>query len=130
MAWSRAIWASAPSSESDSSPLKRHAIAEAAGQDQVEVRGELGEVDEQAVVAEQRLHHRFELGALLGAERPQQRLHRGHPLGELLEDVVERLGAREEPAVLGEELRDVWLVTADPVAEELVEVAHHLAVRG
>ena len=34
-----------------------------------------------------------------------QRLHRGHPLGQLVDDVVEGLGAREELAVLGQELR-------------------------
>ena len=56
------------------------AVAEAAGQQQVEVRGELGEVDQQPVVAQERLHHRFELGALLRAHRAQERLHRGHPL--------------------------------------------------
>ena len=55
-------------------------VAEPAGQQQVEVGGELGEVDQQPVVAQERLHHRLELGALLRAHRAHQRLHRGHPL--------------------------------------------------
>ena len=107
---------------------ERDALAEPAGQQQVEVRGELGEVDQQPVVAQQRLHHRLELGPLLRAHRAQERLHRGHPLRELVDDVVERPGAREEPAVLGEELRGVRVAAADPLADELVEVADHLAV--
>ncbi len=40
------------------------------------------------------------------------------------------LRPREEPAVLGEELADVRVAAADPFADELVEVAHHLAVGG
>ena len=59
---------------------ERHALAEPARQQQVEVRGQLGEVDEQAVVPEEGLHHRLELGPLLRAHRAEQRLHRGHPL--------------------------------------------------
>ena len=109
---------------------ERHPVAEAAGQQQVQVRGQLGEVDQQPVVAQERLHHRCELGALLRAHRAHQRLHGRHPLGELVDDVVERPGAREEPAVLGQELRRVRVPAADPLADELVEVAHHLAVRG
>ena len=38
----------------------------------------------------------LELRALLRRQRPHERLHRRHPLGELLDDVVERAGAREE----------------------------------
>ena len=96
---------------------ERHPIAQAAGQKQVEVRGQLGEVEQQSVVAEERLHHRLELGALLGAHRAHQRLHRSHPLRELVDDVVERLGAREEPAVLLEELGGI-------------RVADHRSARG
>ena len=126
----RSIWASAPSSPSGSSPAERDPLAQAAGQQQVEVARELGEVHAEPVVLEERVHHRLELGALLGRHRAQERLHRGHPRGELVDDVVEGPGAREEPAVLREELADVRVVAADPLAEELVEVAHHLAVRG
>ncbi len=86
---------------------ERQPLAEPARQEQVEVGGQLGEVDQQAVVLEQRLHHRLELGPLLRAHRAEQRLHRGHPRRELLDDVVEGPGAREERAVLREELRDV-----------------------
>ena len=50
--------------------------------------------------------------------------------GQLVDDVVEALGAREEPAVLGEEVAHVRVAAADPLADELVEVADHLAVRG
>ena len=109
---------------------ERHPIAEPARQQEVEVRGELGEVDQEPVVAQQRLHHRLELGALLRAHRAHQRLHRGHPLGELVDDVVEGPGAREELAVLGQELRRVRVAATDPLADQLVEVAHHLAVGG
>ena len=109
---------------------ERHPVAEPARQQQVEVRGELGEVDQEPVVAQQRLHHRLELGALLRAHRAHQRLHRGHPLGELVDDVVEGPGAREELAVLGQELRRVRVAATDPLADQLVEVADHLAVRG
>ena len=85
---------------------------------------------QEPVVAQEGVHHRLELGALLRAHRAHQRLHRGHPLGELVDDVVEGAGAREELAVLGEELRRVGVATADPLADQLVEVADHLAVRG
>ena len=86
---------------------ERHPVAEPARQQQVEVRGELGEVDQEPVVAQEGVHHRLELGALLRAHRAHQRLHRRHPLGELVDDVVEGAGAREELAVLGQELRRV-----------------------
>ena len=82
------------------------------------------------IVAEERLHHGLQLGALLRTQGAQQGLHRGHPLGELLQDVVEGDGTREEPAVCGEEWRGIRLVAADPLAEQLIEVAHHLAVGG
>ncbi len=109
---------------------ERDPIAETARQEQVEVGGELGKVDQQPVVTQERLHHRPELGALLRAHRPEERLHGGHPLCELVDDVVERPGAREEPAVLGEEPGGVGFTAADPLADELVEVAHHLPVGG
>ena len=83
------------------------ALAEAARQEQVQVRGELREVEQEPVVAQERVHHRLELGPLLGGHRAHERLHRGHPLGELVDDVVEGPRAREEPPVLGEELRGV-----------------------
>ena len=46
-------------------------------------------------------------------------------------DVVERLGAREEPAVPRQEPVDVLLrrlLARDPLLEQVVEVAHHLAL--
>ena len=109
---------------------ERDALTKAAGQEQVQVRRELGEVDQQPVVAQERLHHRFELGPLLRRHRPQEGLHRGHARGELVDDVVEALGAGEEAAVLRQELADVRVAAADPLPDELVEVADHLAVRG
>ena len=39
-------------------------------------------------------------------------------------------GAREEPAVLLEEVGRIRVATTDPLADQLVEVADHLAVRG
>ena len=109
-----------------------HAVAQPVGQQLVEVRGQLGEVPAQAVVAQQRVDRVLELGPLLRGQRAQQRLHRGHPVRQLVDDVVERLRAREELAVLGEELVDVRaarLVARQPLREELVEVADHLALR-
>ena len=110
--------------------VEPNAIAEAAGEQQVEVRGQLLEVDEQAVVAQESLHHRFELRPLFGRHRAQERLHRGHPLGQLVDDVVEALGAREEPPVYGQELSDVGVAATDALPDQLVQVADHLAVRG
>ena len=110
--------------------LEPVAVAEAVGQQRVHVRGELGEVPAQPVVPEQGVGHRLELGPLLGRHRAQQRLHRGHPLGELLDDVVEGARTREEPAVLRQELRGVRVAARHPLAQQLVEVADHLAVRG
>ena len=125
-----AIWASAPSSPSGSSPPNGTRSPRPPGSSRSRFDGELGEVDQQPVVAEERLHHRLELGPLLRAHRAHQRLHGGHPLGQLVDDVVEGLGAREEPAVLGQELAGVRVAAADPLADQLVEVADHLAVRG
>ena len=84
-------------------------LPQPAGEQLVEVRGELGEVPLEPVVAEQRVERVLELLALLGRQRPHQRLHRRHPVGELLDDVVERPRAREERAVLREELVDLGL---------------------
>ena len=109
---------------------ERDAFAQPAGQQEVEVRRQLGEIDEEAVVAQERVHHRFELGPLLGRHRAQERLHRGHPRGQLVDDVVEALGAREELAVLGQELADVGVAAPDALPDELVEVANHLPVGG
>ena len=50
-----------------------------------------------------------ELRALLRRSATHQRLHRGHPLGQLLDDVVERPGAREERAVARQEAVDIVL---------------------
>ena len=110
-----------------------HAVAEPVGQQLVEVRGQLGEVPAQAVVAQQRVDRVLELGALLRGERAHQRLHRGHPVRQLVDDVVERGRAREELAVLGEELVDVRaarLVARQPAREEPVEVLDHLPLGG
>ena len=105
-------------------------VAEPAGEEQIEVRRQLGQVDQQPVVTEQRVHHRLELGSLLRAEGAHQRLHRRHALGELVDDVVEGAGAWEELPVLREELARIGVLAADPLPDQLVEVAHHLAVRG
>ncbi len=106
------------------------ALAESTGQQLVHRRGQLGEVPAQPVVPEQGIHRVLELGPLLGRHGLEERLERGHPLGELLDDVVQALGAGEERAVLGHELRDVRIPAGDPFLEELVEVADHLPVRG
>ena len=111
-------------------PAERHPVAETARQQEVQVRGELGEVDQQPVVAQQRIHHRLELGPLGRAHRPQERLHGRHPLGELVDDVVERLRAGEERPVLGQELRRIRIATADPLPDQLVEVTDHRPVGG
>ena len=105
-------------------------LAEAAGQQLVERCRELSEVPAQPVVAQQRVHHRLELGPLLRAHRAQQRLHRGHPLRQLGDDVVEGLRAREEPAVLAQEVRDVGIAAGQPLLEQSVEVADHVAIGG
>ena len=106
------------------------AVAEPARHQLVHRGRELGQVPAQPVVAQQRVHRVLELGPLLGRHRLEERLQRGHPLGELVDDVVEGLRAREERAVLGHELRDVRIAARDPFLEELVEVADHLPVGG
>ena len=131
-AWSRPICSSAGSRPEPLLAAEVVALAEAVRHELVHVRGEPGEVPAQPVVAEQRVHHRLELGPLLGGHRAQERLHRRHPLGELLDDVVERPGAGEELAVPREEVVDLvlaGLAALQAVLEERVEVADHLAVR-
>ena len=86
-----------------------HPLPQPAGEDLVEVRGKLGEVPLEAVVAEQGVERVLELLALLGRQRSHQRLHGRHPVGELLDDVVERLRTGEERAMPREEPVDLGL---------------------
>ena len=81
IAWSRPICASAPSSAERLVAAERHAVAEPAGQQQVEVRGELGEVTSAAGRrAAARPSSTASSARCSGRHRAQQRLHRGHPL--------------------------------------------------
>jgi hypothetical protein len=69
---------------------------------------------------------------LLRRHRPEQRLHRRHALGQLLDDVVERPGAGEEPAVPRQEFVDLilaWLSALESLLQQRIEVADHLPVR-
>ncbi|MEI6538890.1 MAG: hypothetical protein WCO86_05095 [Planctomycetota bacterium] len=47
-------------------------------------------------------------------------MHRGHPLGQLRDDVVEGPGAGEEPAVPGQELGDIRVTAVEAPLEERV----------
>ena len=108
--------------------LEIEALAESVGQQRVESCGELGQIPAQPVVAQQRIHGVLQLLALLGAERLHQRLHLRHPRGELLDDVVERLGTREQLAVARQEARYVRLAAGEAFLEQAVEIADHVAV--
>ena len=105
------------------------AIAEPLRQQLVERGGQLRQVPAQAVVAKQRIDHRLQLRTLLGGHRAKQRLHRSHPLGQLLDDVVEIPRPREESAVLLEELARIRVATREAFLEEAVQVTDHVAVR-
>ena len=71
-----------------------------------------------------------ELGALLGRHRPQQRLHRGHPLRSAARRCRRASGPRERTGRAWPGSRATsGLAAADPLVEERVEVADHLAVR-
>ncbi len=105
-----------------------HPVPQPVGEQLVEVRRELGEVPLQAVVLQQRVDGVLELRALLGRERSEERLHRRHALGQLLDHVVERRRAREEGAVLGQEVVDLApgrLVAREALREQPVEVLDH-----
>ena len=90
-------------------------LAQAAGHQLVQRCRELRKVPPQAVVAQEGIHHSLQLGALSGAHGLEERLHGGHAVGELLDDVVEGPGAGKELTVLREECADVG-VAARPVA--------------
>jgi hypothetical protein len=105
------------------------AVAQAARNELVQGRRKLSQVPAQAIVAQQRVGHLLEFGSLLGGHRPQQRLHGGHPLRELGDDVVEVARPREKPAVPGEEFGRIRIAAGELLLQQLVEVADHLAVR-
>ena len=111
---------------------ERHPVAEAAGQQLVQVRGELGEVTSEPVVAEERVHHRLRARrAAPGViERSSDCIAAIRSAScSMMSSSVRAPGKNR--AVLGEELRRrPGSLAAEPLAEELVEVADHLAVRG
>ncbi len=109
---------------------ERHPLAETFRQDLVKVARQLREVPAQSIVTKQRVHHRLELLALLGAHRCQERLHRGHPLRQLADDVIESARPRKEVAVFGEELGGVRIAAVEPLLQQPVEIADHLPVGG
>src|SRR3954454_8731991 len=86
------------------------ALAQAFRQERVKGRRELGQVPAQSIVTQKRVHDVLQLLALLGAQRLHERLHLRHALGELLDDVVERLRARKNASVTGQEVGHVRLV--------------------
>ena len=130
IAWSRSIWASAPSRPSGSSPPNGTRSPSPPGSSRSRFEASWARSTSSRSSRRSASIIELQLGPLLRAHRAHQRLHRGHPLGQLVDDVVERLGAREEAAVLGQELRGVRVAAADPFPDELVEVADHLAVGG
>ena len=68
-----------------------HPVTQPPRQQLIERRGQLRQVPTETVITQQGVHHRVQLGALLGRQRTHQGLHGGHPLGELFHDVVEDL---------------------------------------
>ena len=103
-------------------------LAESFGQQLVERCCQLGQVPTQPIVAQERVDHRLKLGTLLRRHGPQKRLHRSHSLGQLLDDVVQVLGAGEEAAVLLEELGGIGVASGKALLKQPVQVADHLAV--
>ena len=107
-----------------------HTLAKPTRDEKVEVRGKLGEIQEQPIVTKERLHHRLELRPLFRTHRAHERLQRGHPMGQLVDDVVESVRAGEEPPMLRQKLACIRVAAADPFAYQFVEVADHLTVGG
>ena len=107
---------------------KSEPLAQASGQQLVERGRELGQVPAQSVVPQQGIDHRLQLCALFRGHRAQERLHGRHSLGQLLDDVVEILGAREESTVFLEELARVGLAPGEALLEQPVQVPNHLPV--
>ena len=82
---------------------------------------------EPLVLGEERLHHLLELAALPGREALHQRLHLGHLLAHLLEELIQALDAGEALSPLVLERLEVGLVALGAVAQHAVEVLDHLA---
>ena len=94
------------------------------GHGTLEVLGQALHLPAQVHVLEHGLHELAQLGLLLGAERVPHGLGGGHALGQLLEELVERLRvAREHVAVLLHELLEagIELLPAFALLEHLVE---------
>jgi hypothetical protein len=87
----------------------------------------LVELPAQVEVAEQLLGQLRQLRALLGRHRIEHRLHRRHPRGDRLEQLVERLRVlREHVAVLLHELLELRIFSALTSLEHLVERRQHV----
>ncbi len=96
-----------------------------------EVAAELVHLPAQVHVAEQLVGELLQLRPLLGRHRVEHRLHRGHPPGELLEQLVERLGVlREEVPELLHELLETRILAPLAALEHLVEGGHHVLHAG
>ena len=109
------------------------ALAEAAGHEQVDVRRQLGEIPAQPVVAQERVHHRCSSARCCGLIDRRSDCIAAIRWASWSMMSSKRPRAREEPAVLGEELVDcvlARLAAADPLLDQRVEVADHLAVGG
>jgi hypothetical protein len=99
----------------------------------LEVAAQLVHLPAQVHVLEQRLGQALQLRPLLRRHRVEHRLHRGHPLGHELEQLVEGLGVlREEVAVALHELLEGGLrVLAGLLQrEQLVELGQHVLHAG
>ena len=108
---------------------ERHPLAEPAGQQQVEVRGELGEVDHAA--GRRAAARPSSTGARPAARASSSAGATASPPSaaaswSMMSSKVRAPGKNR--AVLGEELGSVRVAAPDPLADELVEVADHLAV--
>ena len=96
-----------------------------------QVTAELVHLPAQVHVVEQLVGQLLQLGPLLGRHRVEHRLHRRHPLGQLLEQLVERLGVlREEVAELLHELLEAGILALLAALEHLVERRHHVLHAG
>ena len=97
----------------------------------LQVPRELLHLPLQVHVLEQLVGQLLELGPLLGRHRVHHRLHRGHPPGHLLEQLVDVLRVlREEVAELLHELLEAGILAALVLLEHLVERRHHVLHAG
>ncbi len=98
------------------------------GSHRFQVHRQLGQVHAQPVVADQLIHHAAQLLALLRRHAVHHRLHRGLLALHLLDQIIQRIDAGTEVvAILLHEAVEVRLFALGPLAQHLVELAHHLA---